>query len=107
MLALTAAMLPERYVAARTSSFAFKGKNEDIKTIADTLNVETVLEGSVRHDGNQIRVTTQLINAADGYHLWSETYDRELTSVFALQDEIAQQIISALQVELGTGSTRT
>jgi len=99
------AKTPNLSVAARTSSFAFKGKNEDIKIIAETLNVETVLEGSVRHDGNQIRVTTQLINAADGYHLWSETYDRELTSVFALQDEIAQEIISALQVELGAGST--
>ena len=99
------AKTPNLSVAARTSSFAFKGKTEDIKTIADTLKVETVLEGSVRHDGNQIRVTTQLINAADGYHLWSETYDRELTSVFALQDEIAKEIISALQVELGTGST--
>ena len=95
------AKTPGLRVAARTSSFAFKGKNKDIKEIADTLNVEALLEGSVRHDGNQIRVTTQLINAADGYHLWSETYDRELTNIFALQDEIAQKIISALHVELG------
>ena len=98
------AKTPELRVAARTSSFAYKGKNEDIKVIAESLNVETVLEGSVRHDGSQIRVTTQLINAADGYHLWSETYDRELTSVFALQDEIAAEIMSALKVTLGTGA---
>ncbi len=95
------AKTPGLRVAARTSSFAFKGKNKDIKEIADTLNVEALLEGSVRRDGNQIRVTTQLINAADGYHLWSETYDRELTNIFALRDEIAQKIISALHVELG------
>ncbi len=99
------AKTPGLRVAARTSSFAFKGKNKDIKEIADTLNVEALLEGSVRRDGNQIRVTTQLINAADGYHLWSETYDRELTSIFALQDEIAQKIISALHVELGSDTT--
>ena len=99
------AKTPNLQVAARTSSFAFKGRNEDVKAIADTLNVETILEGSVRFDGDQIRVTTQLINAADGYHLWSETYDRELTSVFALQDEIASEIIAALQIELGTSAT--
>jgi len=96
------AKTPELHVAARTSSFAFKGRNEDIKTIAETLNVETILEGSVRHDGNQIRVTTQLINAENGYHLWSETYDRELTGIFVLQDESAQKITSALQNTLGT-----
>ncbi len=99
------AKTPELQVAARTSSFAFKGRNEDVKAIAETLNVETILEGSIRFDGDQIRVTTQLINAADGYHLWSETYDRELTSVFALQDEIAGEIIAALQIELGTSAT--
>jgi len=98
------AKTPGLKVAARTSSFAFKGKNKDIKEIADTLNVEAILEGSVRRDGNEIRVTTQLINAADGYHLWSETYDRELINIFALQDEIAQKIISALHVELGAGT---
>jgi TolB-like protein len=96
---------PDLRVAARTSSFAFKGQNQDITDIARTLNVDTILEGSVRHDGNMIRVTTQLINAADGYHLWSETYDRELTSIFALQDEIARQITVALNVTLGTDNT--
>ncbi len=95
------AKIPELKVTGRTSSFAFKGKNEDLRGIGKALGVKTVLEGSVRRDGNQIRVTTQLINTADGYHLWSETYDRELINIFSLQDEIAQKIISALQVELG------
>src|SRR5438445_9480423 len=92
-----------QYVAARTSAFSFKGKNEDARTIAEKLNVATLLEGSVRKAGDQVRITTQLINAADGYHLWSETYDRKLTDVFAVQDEIAQAVVAALKVRLLPG----
>ena len=87
-------------VAARTSSFAFKGRNKDILTIGERLNVLYVLEGSVRKAGNAIRITAQLINVADGFQLWSEKYDRELKSVFAIQDEISQAIATALQIEI-------
>jgi TolB-like protein/tRNA A-37 threonylcarbamoyl transferase component Bud32 len=87
-------------VTARTSAFAFRGKEQDIRKIADALNVQTVLEGSVRRAGNRIRVTAQLINAADGYHLWSQRYDREMEDVFAVQDDIAAAIASALQGKL-------
>ena len=87
-------------VAARTSSFSFKGKDADIQTIAAKLNVATVLEGSVRKAGKRVRVTAQLINAADGYHLWSETYDRELDDIFAVQDDIAQAVLKELQANL-------
>jgi TolB-like protein len=87
-------------VIARTSAFAFKGKNEDIRKIAEALGVTNVLEGSVRRAGNRLRVTAQLIHAADGTHLWSQRYDRELTDVFAVQDEIAAAIAGALQVKL-------
>ncbi|HEV8124767.1 MAG TPA: protein kinase [Gemmatimonadales bacterium] len=91
-------------VAARTSAFSFKGKNIDLRTIGDELNVATVLEGSVRRAGGRIRITAQLINVADGYHLWSERYDRELTDVFAIQDEIATVIAEKLKVTLGVGT---
>ena len=91
-------------VAARTSSFSFKGKSVDIQTIAAKLNVGTVLEGSVRKAGNRIRVTAQLINAADGYHLWSETYDRTLDDIFAVQDDIAQAVVKELQAALMGGA---
>jgi TolB-like protein len=87
-------------VIARTSAFAFKGKNEDIRRIADALGVSNVLEGSVRRAGSRLRVTAQLIHAADGTHLWSQRYDRELTDVFAVQDEIAAAIAGALQLNL-------
>ncbi|HEY5046714.1 MAG TPA: hypothetical protein VII49_01675 [Rhizomicrobium sp.] len=87
-------------VAARTSSFAFKGRNEDIKEIARVLGVRAILEGSIREDGEQIRITAQLIDAADGFHLWSETYDREMTGILALEDEIARAITSALTNKL-------
>jgi serine/threonine-protein kinase len=90
-------------VAARTSCFAFKGKNEDLRTVADRLGVGTVLEGSVRKAGARLRVTAQLINAADGCHLWSERYDRELVDVFAIQDEIAGAIAAKLQIALSGG----
>ena len=87
-------------VAARTSSFAFKGKNQDITEIGNKLKVETVLEGSVRKSGKRIRITAQLISVADGYHLWSDTYDRDLTDIFVIQDEISAAIIDALRVHL-------
>lgn len=99
------ANIPALRVASRTSSFAFKGKNQDIKEIARILGVRAVLEGSVREDGKRIRITAQLINAADGYHLWSENYDRELTSVLAVQDEIARAITIALTHKLLAATT--
>ncbi|MDH5304997.1 MAG: hypothetical protein OEW64_12980 [Gammaproteobacteria bacterium] len=90
-------------VAARTSAFAFKGQNKAIRDIGAELNVDTVLEGSVRKSGNKIRITAQLIDAKNGYHLWSETYDRELTDIFAVQDEITAAIMDALLPHLDTG----
>jgi serine/threonine protein kinase/Tfp pilus assembly protein PilF len=87
-------------VASRTSAFAFKGKNEDVRRIGAALGVRTVLEGSVRQFGKKIRVTAQLINVADGYHLWSETYDREMEDVFVVQDEISRAIAAMLKVRL-------
>jgi len=93
-------------VAARTSAFAFKGKNQDIRRVGEQLNVSTVLEGSVRKAGNRLRVMAQLINVADGYHLWSERYDRELEDVFAIQDEIAGSIVRALRVVLSDAEKR-
>ncbi len=90
-------------VASRTSSFAFKGKNEDIGEIGRKLKVSTVLEGSVRKMGNKLRITAQLVNVADGYHLWSERYDREMEDVFAIQDDISQAIVKALRVILSEG----
>ena len=95
-------------VASRTSAFVFKGRDADVREIGRRLNVTTVLEGSVRRAGNRLRVTAQLINAADGYHLWSETYDRELADVFAVQDELSRSIVSTLRSKLtGTGSARS
>jgi adenylate cyclase len=93
-------------VASRTSSFAFKGKNEDIGEIGRKLKVHTMLEGSVRKAGDRLRVTTQLINVADGYHLWSERYDRQLEDVFEIQDDIAENIVRALRVVLGEEEKR-
>ena len=87
-------------VASRTSSFSFKGTNKDVSEIGEKLKVETILEGSVRKQGNQLRMTAQLIKVEDGYHIWSETYDRELKNVFAIQDEITDQIIKSLKVFL-------
>jgi len=87
-------------VAARTSSFHFKGQTGDIAEIARKLGVASILEGSVRQSGPQVRITAQLINAADGYHLWSETFDRELDDIFAVQDEIASSVADALKVKL-------
>jgi serine/threonine-protein kinase len=100
------AQLPGLKVIARTSSFAFKGKNEDIRKIADTLGVTSILEGSVRRAGSRVRVTAQLIHAADGTHLWSQRYDRELSDIFAVQDEIAAAIAGTLKVKLVPAATR-
>src|SRR5437016_12711925 len=88
------------HVAARTSSFSFKGKHVDLRVIGEQLNVRTVLEGSVRKSGKRLRITAQLVNAADGYHLWSERYDREMKDVFAIQEEIAKSIAQRLEVTL-------
>ena len=99
--ALTA--LPGLRVAARTSAFAFRGREQDIREIGARLHVGYVLEGSVRRAGNRIRVTAQLINVADGYHLWSERYDREMTDVFAIQDAICRAIVDRLRVRLAPG----
>jgi len=98
--------IPDLKVIARTSAFAFKGKHEDITKIAETLRVSTILEGSVRKAENRIRVTAQLVNAADGYHLWSQRYDREMTDVFEIQDEIARAISERLKVTLAEGAKR-
>jgi serine/threonine-protein kinase len=95
--------IPELKIPARTSSFYFRGKEADIQEISAKLNVKNILEGSVRKSGDRIRVTAQLINAEDGYHLWSERYDRKMTDVFAIQDEICQAIVDKLRVELSFG----
>ncbi|MSR52805.1 MAG: tetratricopeptide repeat protein [Gemmataceae bacterium] len=93
-------------VTSRTSAFAFKGKNEDFRKIGEQLNVLTVLEGSVRKSGARLRISAQLVNVTDGYQLWSETYNRELEDVFAIQDEIALSIAKALQVILSEKDKR-
>ncbi|MEP1152341.1 MAG: tetratricopeptide repeat protein [Balneola sp.] len=87
-------------VAGRTSSFSFKNKNEDLRVIAEQLGVKHILEGSVRKDGDQIRITAQLVQADNGFHLWSETYDRELESIFAIQEEISRKVVQELKVRL-------
>ena len=92
--------LPQLRVASRTSSFMFKGKEVSIATVADQLGVDTVLEGSVRKAGERVRITAQLIDVATDSHLWSETYDRELKDVFAIQDDIARSITDALEMAL-------
>ncbi|HVD60672.1 MAG TPA: protein kinase [Gemmatimonadaceae bacterium] len=93
-------------VASRTSSFAFKGTTEDIRQVGKKLDVATVLEGSVRKAGNKLRITAQLVNVADGYQLWSQRYDRDMEDVFAIQDEIAQNIVKALSVILSDEEKR-
>jgi len=92
--------IKELKVAGRTSSFAFKGQNDDLRRIGDALGVNHILEGSVRKAGSQVRITAQLIQVDTGFHLWSETYDRELTDVFAIQDEIANEILKQLKSQL-------
>lgn len=96
----TLARNPALKVTGRTSSFAFKGKHEDLRDIGLKLGVETLLEGSVRKAGNRVRITTQLVKASDGFHLWSETYDRVLDDIFAVQDDIARSVASAMNVTL-------
>jgi TolB-like protein/Flp pilus assembly protein TadD len=98
--------LEDLHVVARTSSFAFKGENQDIREIGMKLEAQTIVEGSVRKAGNRLRITAQLINVADGYHLWSERYDRELEDVFAIQEEIAKNIVRALKIKLSQREKR-
>jgi len=97
------AKVPDLKVAGRTSSFKFKGQNEDLRIIGDLLNVDHILAGSIRKDGNRIRITVELITADDGFQLWSETYDRELVDIFAIQDQISEAVVEALKIQLGTG----
>src|SRR5262245_38543349 len=92
--------IPQLKVAARTSSFSFKGKGVEIPEIARQLHVANVLEGSVRRSGDQLRITAQLVRAAEGYHLWSETYDRKMDDIFKIQDEIAGEVVKELKVKL-------
>jgi TolB-like protein/tetratricopeptide (TPR) repeat protein len=100
------AKVPELRVIARTSSFAYKGKNEDLRVIGRTLGVNTVLEGSVRKSGDRVRITAQLIDVSDGAHIWSETYDRTMTDIFAIQDDVASAIVDSLQIHVGTTLSR-
>lgn len=100
------AQLPNLRVAARTSSFAFKGQNKDIGEIASTLGVAHILEGSVQKSGGRVRVTAQLIRAEDGFHVWSQNYTRPLEDIFAIQDEIAEDVAAALDASLLSGSSQ-
>jgi TolB-like protein len=93
-------------VVARGSAFQFKGKNPDVRTVGRQLNVATVLEGSVQRSGDRLRITAQLSTVADGYHVWSETYDRRLADVFAVQDEISRAIVGALEVRVAGSPVR-
>jgi TolB-like protein/tetratricopeptide (TPR) repeat protein len=97
------AKIPKLNVAARTSVFEFKGKGGDVREIGRKLGVSHIVEGSVRRDGGQVRITAQLIRVVDGFHVWSDSYDRELKSVFAVQDDIARHIGEQLQSRLGVG----
>ena len=99
------ASVKELKVAGRTSSFAFKGQNQDLREVGHALGVQHILEGSVRKSGNKVRITAQLIQVDDGFHLWSETYDRELNDVFAIQDEISQAILAQLKTQLVGGAS--
>jgi len=92
--------VPGLRVMARTSAFAFRGKEQDIRKIGAELNVDHILEGSVRRAGNRLRVSAQLVKASDGYHLWSQHFDREMTDIFAIQDEVSQAIVEKLRVRL-------
>tara|TARA_R110002073_G_scaffold121150_1_gene263456 strand:- start:89 stop:1957 length:1869 start_codon:yes stop_codon:yes gene_type:complete len=93
--------IPGLSVAGRTSSFAYKGRNEDLRTIGEELGVNHVLEGSVRRSGSRLRITAQLIRSEDGFHIWSETYDREIADIFDIQDEIAAAVATELAISLG------
>ena len=94
------AKIDDLKVAARTASFSFRGKNQSMADIGGALNVKSILEGSVRKAGNRVRITVQLINAVDGYHLWSERYDRDMEDIFEVQDEITLAVVDALKVKL-------
>ncbi len=94
------ANIPQLHVAGRTSSFKFKGTNEDLRIIGEALGVNHVLEGSVRKSGDRLRITAQLVETRNGFHLWSENYDRTLTDIFAIQDEIAGHVVESLKVRL-------
>ncbi|MER8472772.1 adenylate/guanylate cyclase domain-containing protein [Mesorhizobium sp. M1328] len=95
--------LPQLFVIARNSSFTFKGKNVHVQEVSRNLGVRYVLEGSVRRSGNRVRITAQLIDAASGGHLWAERFDRDLTDIFAVQDDVTQQIVDALAINLTEG----
>jgi len=101
------AQVPELRVVARTSSFAFKGLNEDLRTVGQKLQVDHILEGSVQKAGDRLRVTAQLVSATDGYQLWSQTFDRSVTDVFAVQDEIARAVVGALRLRVLTAEGET
>jgi TolB-like protein len=94
------ASIRELKVAGRTSAFAFKGQNRDLRTIGDILGVQYILEGSIRRSGSTVRITAQLVHVTDGFPIWSETYDRELTDVFAVQDEISKEVVVQLEAQL-------
>jgi len=100
------AQIPLLKVIGRTSSFAFKGRNEDLRVIGQALGVNTLLEGSVRKSGDVVRITAQLIDVSDGAHIWSQTYDRTMTDIFAVQDDVAAAIIDALSIHVGANPTR-
>jgi TolB-like protein len=95
------AQIQDLQVAARTSSFYFKGERVNLKTIAETINANHVLEGSVRKSGNRLRITAQLIKIEEGFHLWPETYNRDTSDIFAVQEEIARTVVEKLQLKLG------
>jgi len=97
------ARVPDLQVAGRASSFYYKNRNEDLRSIGETLGVANILQGSVRKAGNDVRINAQLVSAADGFQLWSDSFDFELSDVFAVQDQIAEEVATALQVTLGTG----
>jgi TolB-like protein/Tfp pilus assembly protein PilF len=101
------ARVPDLQVAARTSAFAFKGKDMPVREIAQALHVAQVLEGSVRKSGDQVRITAQLIHASDGYHMWSETWDRTLEDIFAVQDEIAHAVLKKLKMDIAPAEKPT
>ena len=99
--------LPGLKVAGRTSSFSYKGRNEDLREIGSALGVNHILEGSIRRSGERLRITAQLIRSVDGFHLWSETYDRELTDIFSIQDDIAKSVADELAISLGLKTIET
>lgn len=99
--------IPALKVAGRTSSFSFKGKNQDLRVIGNNLGVNHILEGSVRRSNTKLRITAQLVRSEDGFHLWSETYDREIADIFDIQDEIAQQVADQLVISMGLEVTTT